>query len=80
MKTPVQIWGNSLALRIPKSFAEESGLCANSAVELSLSGGGLLFQPIATLKLTLDERQRCVTDEHLPSEWAIGPANGKEAW
>ena len=25
MKTRVQKWGNSLALRIPKSFAEEAG-------------------------------------------------------
>jgi antitoxin component of MazEF toxin-antitoxin module len=29
MKTRVQKWGNSLALRIPKSFAMEAGLRAN---------------------------------------------------
>ena len=36
MKTRVQQWGNSLALRIPKSFAAEAGLRPNAAVELSL--------------------------------------------
>ena len=36
MKTRVQKWGNSLALRIPKSFAAEAGLRANGTVELSL--------------------------------------------
>ena len=39
MKTRVQKWGNSLALRIPKAFAEEAGLRANAAVELSLVDG-----------------------------------------
>lgn len=36
MKTRVQKWGNSLALRIPKSFANDVGLEKDSAVE---SGG-----------------------------------------
>ena len=39
MKTRVQKWGNSLALRIPKSFAAEAGLHADAAVELSLVEG-----------------------------------------
>ena len=33
MKTRVKKWGNSLALRIPKSFAAEAGLRAHGAVE-----------------------------------------------
>ena len=37
MKTRVQKWGNSLALRIPKSFATEAGLCENTAVDLSVT-------------------------------------------
>jgi antitoxin MazE len=32
VKTRVQKWGNSLALRIPKSFAAEVGLDPNSLV------------------------------------------------
>jgi len=36
MKTRIQKWGNSLALRIPKSFADEAGLEQDSSVEMSL--------------------------------------------
>ncbi|MFC1988471.1 hypothetical protein ACFLVJ_01385 [Chloroflexota bacterium] len=36
MKTRVQKWGNSLTLRISKSFATEVGLQRESSVEISL--------------------------------------------
>lgn len=80
MKTRVQKWGNSLALRIPKSFAVEAGLRANGAVELSVVAGALIIQPIAPPPLTLEELLRGVTDDNLPGEWDTGPAIGKEVW
>ena len=80
MKTRVQKWGNSLALRIPKPFAEEAGLHADAAVELSLVEGRLVVQPIPPQPLTLAELLRGVTDENLPGEWDTGPAVGKEVW
>lgn len=80
MKTRVQKWGNSLALRIPKSFAEEAGLQADAAVELSLVEGRLMVQPLTPQPLTLEELLRGVTDENLPVEWDTGPAAGKEVW
>jgi antitoxin MazE len=80
MKTRVQKWGNSLALRIPKSFAEEAGLHVDTAVELSLVEGKLVVQPIRPQPLTLDQLLRGITDENLPGEWDTGPAVGKETW
>lgn len=80
MKTRVQKWGNSLALRIPKSFAAEAGLHADAAVELSLVEGTLVVQPITQQTLTLDQLLRCVTDENVPSEWDTGSAVGREVW
>ncbi len=80
MKTHVQKWGNSLALRIPKSFATEAGLRPNSTVELSLVEGALLVQPVVPQPPTLDELLRGVTDDNLPDEWQTGPAVGKEVW
>ena len=41
MRTRVQRWGNSLAVRIPKTFAEEVGLRNDSPVDLRLSQGRL---------------------------------------
>jgi len=37
MKTTIQKWGNSLALRIPKAFADELGLERDSLVELTMT-------------------------------------------
>ena len=76
----VSKWGNSLALRIPKSFAAEAGLVPNAAVELSLVDGALVVQPIVPRPLTLSDLLRGVTDDNLPGEWDTGPATGKEAW
>lgn len=80
MKTRVQKWGNSLAVRIPKSFAEEAGLHANAAVELSLVEGALVVQRVAQPAISLEELLRQITDDNLPTEWDTGPAVGKEAW
>ena len=80
MKTRVQKWGNSLALRIPKSFAEEAGLRENGAVDLSLVGGTLIVQSVAPQPPTLEELLRGVTKENTPGEWDTGPAVGKEVW
>lgn len=80
MKTRVQKWGNSLALRIPKSFAAEAGLQADATVELSLVKGKLVVRRVAPQPLTLEELLSGVTDENLPGEWNTGPAIGKESW
>jgi antitoxin MazE len=80
MKTRVQKWGNSLAVRIPKSFSVEAGLQAGAAVDLSIVKGMLVMRPITPQPLTLDELLRGITDENIPGEWDTGPAVGKEAW
>jgi antitoxin MazE len=80
MKTRVQKWGNSLALRIPKSFAEEAGLRADAAVELSLVEGALVVQRITPDPLTLDQLLLGITDDNMPRDWDTGPAVGKELW
>jgi len=80
MKTRVQKWGNSLALRIPKSFAAEAGLRANTAVELSLVEGALVVQAVTPQPLTLDQLLHGITDDNMPSDWDTGPAVGKEVW
>ena len=80
MKSRVQKWGNSLALRIPKSFAVEAGLRANGTVELSLVEGALIVQPVIPEPPTLDELLSGVSDNNTPADWDIGPAVGREVW
>ncbi len=80
MITRVQKWGNSLALRIPKSFADEVGLRIDSSVEVSLADGKLVIAPITQSQLSLKQLLAQVTDENLHHEVETGSALGNEAW
>lgn len=80
MKTRVQKWGNSLAVRIPRSFARDVGLCENGAVDLTVMEGKLVVQPHCETSPSLGELLRGVTDENLHGEWNTGPSVGKEVW
>ena len=80
MKTRVQKWGNSLALRIPKSFAIEVGLQRETAIEISLADGKLIITPVAKPKLNLKQLLAKVTKENLHHEVDTGPARGNETW
>lgn len=45
MKTMIQRWGNSLALRIPKSFAQEIAVQEGDEVDLNIAKGRLVVAP-----------------------------------
>ena len=80
MRARVQKWGNSLALRIPKSFAAEVGLQKEASVEISLADGELIIRPVPESRLTLRQLLAKVTKDNLHHEVDTGPAVGKEAW
>ena len=80
METRVQRWGNSLALRIPKSLADEIGLKHNSPVQLSLHDCQLVVVPLLTSAFNLEELLAQVTDDNRHAEVLTGPAVGGEAW
>ena len=80
MNTKVQRWGNSLAVRIPKSFAEEVGLVDGSAVEMRLVDCGLLVEPVSARPPSLAELLAGVTASNLHAEVDTGSAQGSEAW
>lgn len=80
MRTRVQKWGNSLALRIPKSFATEVGLQKETDVEILLANGKLVITPVIKPKLTLKQLLANVTKENLHNEVGTGPAAGSETW
>jgi antitoxin MazE len=78
VKAKIQRWGNSLAVRIPKSFAEEVGLEAGSPVELRLVDGGLLVEPAPDEALSLDDLLEGVTKANIHAEVDAGPSQGRE--
>ncbi len=80
MRTHVQKWGNSLALRIPKPFAIEIGLQRNSPVEVSLVDGRLVIIPVVEPTFTLEHLLAQVSKDNLHGEIETGPAVGREVW
>jgi antitoxin MazE len=79
VRTRVQKWGNSLAVRIPKPFAEGAGLRPSSEVEISLEKGELRLSPVRP-RWDLRQMLPRVTKRNLHAEVDPGPAVGREAW
>ncbi len=80
MKTRIQKWGNSLALRIPRPFAEESNLREDSAVDLSVRNGKLVVVPIPEPQFTLEQLVEQITPENRHDEVQTGERVGNEVW
>ena len=80
MQIQVQKWGNSLAIRIPKSFATETRLEQGSLLDLTISKGKLVAIPISEPEFTLEDLLAGVSEENLHSEVDTGPAVGREIW
>lgn len=80
MQRRVQKWGNSLALRIPKSFAQEIGLHRDVPVNVSLEDGRLIVEPVTKPPLTLEQLLGQITEDNSHHEVDTGPAVGKETW
>jgi antitoxin MazE len=78
MQTKVQKWGNSLALRIPKSFALNMNIKQNELVDLSIDDGKLIITPITEKEYSLKELLAGVSEDNLHGEFDTGTPVGKE--
>ncbi len=79
MRTRIQRWGHSLALRIPKPFAEVK-LHEHIDVNLTVANGKLVVAPIAKSAPTLEVLLAQVTKRNLHGEVHAGPPVGGEVW
>jgi antitoxin MazE len=84
MKVEFLKWGNSLALRVPKAFAQEIGASIGKAANMEVRDGKLVVE-IAKPKrrrrrYTLEQLVAGIRPEnrHLELEW--GRAVGNEVW
>ena len=80
MRTKIVKWGNSLGLRIPKSFAEEVGVAAGSMVDLSMKDGNLVLRVTQPDEIDLEDLLERITEENLHGEIDTGNAEGGEIW
>ncbi len=80
MITYIQKMGNSLAVYIPKAFAEDLKLRPKSAVEIKEEKGMLTITPMGAREYSLEELLSQITPENLHGEIETGKAVGNEVW
>ena len=80
MRTAVQRWGNSLALRIPRTYAAETKISEGSEVELTLKSGALVVRPILRKRHALPDLLKRVSPANRHEAVETGHAMGKEVW
>jgi antitoxin MazE len=80
MKTLVQRWGNSLALRITKTFAEEISVREGDEVEMNVAKGRLIVAPRPPREYHLADLVAGIRQGNLHGEIVAHGPKGKEAW
>lgn len=77
MYTKIQKWGNSQAVRLPKTILEMADIHENDQVEIKVQDGNLLIIPVKKHR-TLEERIAEYQGNYQCSEWDVGKPIGKE--
>lgn len=78
MKAHMVKWGNSLAVRIPKSVAEKARLKEGDSLEIEAHGEGQVELRRATKIPTLAQLVSQITPENRYAEISTGAEVGKE--
>jgi len=79
MKSKIQKWGNSLAIRIPKSFAIQTEVEQDSIIDLSVIDGKIIVEPKKQKpKYNLAELLEEINEENIHSETDWDKPVGKE--
>ncbi len=79
MEAIVKKWGNSLGLRFPKVYADETGIFNGSKVDISINKGRLIIEPIREDDKSLAELLKNVTSKNMHRE-IYTESIGEEVW
>ena len=77
MKAQLSKWGHSLAVRIPRAFAEQLGISEGSAIEIIASDDAIVLKKP---RYTLEDLLADVTPQNLHGEIDMGRPAGREEW
>ncbi|MEK7192614.1 MAG: AbrB/MazE/SpoVT family DNA-binding domain-containing protein [Patescibacteria group bacterium] len=81
MKTMLKMWGNSLAVRIPKKIADQYRLEEGSILELKpMEKGVFLEKNKRRSRIDIEKMIEKITPETLHDLVDWGPPVGKEIW
>jgi antitoxin MazE len=78
--TQVAKWGNSLALRIPKSVAQDAQLQEGDPVTVTVASHGNLVVKAARRKYNGKHLVSLINAKNRHGETEWGPPAGKEIW
>jgi len=80
MVTTVQKWGNSLAVRIPRTLAADTRLTEGKSVTLTLREGTIVIARERRPRYSLRQLLKEVTPQNRHTEIGTGDAVGREVW
>ena len=80
MQAKIKKWGNSLALRIPKSFALNANIRQDELVDISIDKERIIIIPIGKKDYSLNDLLAGVSEDNLHGEFDTGDPVGKEIW
>ena len=78
LKTSIGKWGNSPAIRIPNALMREAQLNTKQQVNISVSRGRIIIEPLRDPEYSLDELLSQITPANRHDEVDFGYAVGKE--
>jgi antitoxin MazE len=80
MRSKVQLWGNSLALRIPKFIANQININNGSEVEVSFEEEKMIVKPVKTKRESLELLLSKIDKNNIHKEEDFGAPVGGEIW
>jgi antitoxin MazE len=81
MNVKIKKWGNSLAVRIPRTFASETSVTEGAIVDMSVTRDGkFVLVPTKRISYALSSLLAGIKRGKVHAEISTGPARGKEVW
>jgi antitoxin MazE len=78
MESVIRKWGNSPAVRLPKSILKESGCSLEQPVKLTASRGRIVIEPLGQVEYNLADLVAGITKTNRHDEADFGTPVGKE--
>lgn len=80
METKVKKWGNSLGVRIPKSFSTQAGITEGSSIEMNIDGDKIIIAPKHKNEYSIEEMISMISEDNVHYEIKTDGPVGKEIW
>lgn len=80
MKTTAQKWGNSLAIRVPKSVAVQVRIKAQDDLVIEVQDGNVVLKPHLKRVYRLEDLVKQITPKNVHGEIDTGTPVGRDIW